>query len=160
MTSQTAAFSPRTSGSLPRPGDLIAMMGRRKTAFPVDAVRLDARVRQRATKPVARTDAAGIDIVTRRRMGQARVRTLHSRTIEWVRRKAHHDYVFQDIAGLAADEAAWRPNPDGRNRKARRVGRTDQRARHGSAAQPTRRVEAAVKATARTPRSSPLRRPA
>src|SRR5438876_553119 len=104
-------------GSLPRPDDLIAMMWAKEDGIPVDAARLDARVRRAVDEAVARQTKAGIDIVNDGEWGKPSYATYIKDRLNGFGGTGN-TYVFQDIEGFPQTKARVLADPGRKHRKA------------------------------------------
>ncbi|MDP8923455.1 MAG: cobalamin-independent methionine synthase II family protein [Chloroflexota bacterium] len=95
------------TGSLPRPPDLLAMIGEREDGRPVDAAAFAARVRLAVAEVVGKQAEAGIDVVSDGELGKPSFATYVTHRLAGFGGENHEPRIFADRAafpGWAAGE--------------------------------------------------------
>src|SRR5579871_2559272 len=95
----TDRFLTTHTGSLPRPDDLIRMMFAREEGVPVDAVALEARVRDAIGEMVAKQVQAGVDIINDGEMSKPSYATYVKDRLNGFGGTSN-SFVFQDLVGF------------------------------------------------------------
>src|SRR5436189_5551248 len=104
-------------GSLPRPGDLIAMMWAREDGVPVDEHALQQRVCRAVDEVVARQTHAGIDIVNDGEWGKPSYATYIKDRLNGFGGTGN-SYVFQDVEAFPQTKARVLADPGRTHRRA------------------------------------------
>src|SRR5258707_2330804 len=104
-------------GSLPRPGDLIALMWAREDGIPVDQAAMKERVSRAVDEAVARQTKAGIDIVNDGEWGKPSYATYIKDRLNGSG-GAGNTYVFQDIEASPQTKARVLADPGRTHRHA------------------------------------------
>src|SRR5579871_2011546 len=112
----TDRFLTTHTGSLPRPDDLIRMMFAREEGVPVDAVALEARVRDAIGEMVAKQVQAGVDIINDGEMPKPSYATYVKDRLNGFGGSGN-SYMFQDLEEYPGTKARMFDDPGRKHRK-------------------------------------------